>query len=200
MRRYCIISVMTLCLMAVVVSCSSDEKKISKLIDAEMFRTLDDYSSYEPVSMEMALDTLFPIDDPVILSIAGKYMDAEEDMLRYAEKRQEALWSYRGARKPHTREKYMASYKKYDLLHEQSVASMAELADSVSRVWARTTPRELMTVRHTYRSRDLKGISRLYDKVFYLEPDLSSIVMIADRDDDSAEKRLLVKRLVSTKK
>ena len=76
---------------ALLLSCKSQTDKALKLIDREMFKTLHDYSSYEPIetSVDSAFTSIYR--DTVVINYAIRFKIYESLCEASGEKIQEAI-------------------------------------------------------------------------------------------------------------
>lgn len=180
-----------LILWGIISGCESQEVKANKLIKEYLFRTLYNFKSYEPISIE--IDSAFTsiYRDSAILHHAGiirnyveKIQSEESNMEKFMEKskifegstssygREQALKNMKNIAKS---DSLISEYKNAIGIHVDSIKMLAANFDIKFQGW------EAM---HRFRSNDIEGISGLAQLLFIFDDKMSKLVSVLDLDDE----------------
>lgn len=174
-----------------VVSCKSNEEKALELIDKQMFQTLFDYESYQPV--ETKIDSAFtaPYYTDSILALAMIYEEYQKRAEDYKEKADDAqstmeIWedsysSYSRSRYKEARTKWIDNTIYSLTEHKKALTALLMASEAVRdfkpEYWG-------WSVYHKYRCKSKGGSALLCEAIYIIDTDFSTIIKTIDIDDD----------------
>lgn len=182
------------------VSCKSKEDKALALIDKEMFKTLYDYESYEPVDTKIGSAFYSPYTNYEILGKAAlayeaqqegnKAMDEYKSAYRTAQIWSDSWSSYSRSQYKEAIEEakeHLDEVKKYYLI---TFNAMKDINGDVQKLpegfqgWA---------VTHRFRCKTKGGYSSLGTNLYIMDKDVKEILFSQDiEDDDYSEYRAII--------
>jgi len=172
------------------VSCKSKEEKVENLIKEEMFRTLYDYASYEPI--ETSIDSAFTsiYRDSTIMYYGFLLSSSVENAQNYLDRVKEAqssmeIWrfsysSYGVSEYESAREEFNENYDKF--------TEEMEIIDSLQKIIVeRTENFESIfcgwQAKHKFRCKTRGGNYDLANYLFVFDPDIQKIIYREDTED-----------------
>lgn len=182
-------------------ACKSKEDKAQEVIKTELFKTLDDYSSYEPI--ETKVDSFFTsiYDDPRISDWGAMF----GIMLRNAEKSSEQLKSaevdmkiWQGSSSLFGLNKYADAHREYNRIKEEGqsfLKIMGELSDSIKVKKGTLSIHEFIgwKVNHKFRSKNKEGNFVISDQIYIFDKEMKEIIDEYDlQDNDQMKSRVLI--------
>ena len=186
-----------LCLLA---SCKSKEEKALELIDQQMFQTLFDYESYQPV--ETKLDSAFTspyFSDSIIAMVMlyDKYQDEADDYKDEADdaKSTMEIWSdlyssYARSRYNDARNKWVDNTILYFKSSKNAILALMMAAEAIKDFEPEFCGWQ---VYHKYRCKSKGGHALLSEAIFIVDKDVKEITQTIDIDDEDyikAKKRI----------
>ncbi len=186
-----------LCLLA---SCKSKEEKALELIDQQMFQTLYDYESYQPV--ETKIDSAFTspyFSDSIIAMVMlyDEFQDQAEDYKDEADDAQSSMEIWSDSYSSYARSRYNDAKREWvdnTILYFQT-SKKAILALMMAAEAIKDFEPEFCgwQVYHKYRCKSKGGHALLSESIYIIDKDLKEITHTIDIDDDDyikAKKRI----------
>lgn len=180
-------------------SCTSRDDKIDHLIKDHLFNTLDDFDSFEFVSMEV--DSSFASiynDDKAILwgmefRIVLSDLTEESNKLDLIKKRMD-IW--RNVSSIYGVNEYTNARREYDesmKYGREQLSRLAQLSDSVKARKANIPENEFIgwRVNYKFRSKNKDGNTMLSEKIFVLDKEISKINAEYDKEDNKETERFV---------
>ena len=176
-------------------SCKSREDKALELIDQQMFQTLYDYDSYQPV--ETKVDSAFtsPYYSDSILALvmiydeyqkrADDYKDKADDAQSTMEIWEDSYSSYARTRYREARTKWIDNTISSITEHKKALTAILMASEAIRDFkpeyygWA---------VYHKYRCKSKGGNALLCEAIYIVDNDIKSIIKTIDIDDDDYKK------------
>ena len=192
MRRIILLLIPALC---IIVSCKSKEDKALELIDKQMFQTLYDYESYQPV--ETKLDSAFtsPYYTDSILAMVMLYDQYQDKADEYKEEADDAkstmeIWSdsytsYARTRYYDARDKWIDNTVLYFKNSKFAVSALMMAAEAIKDFKPEYCGWE---VYHKYRCKSKGGHALLSEAIYIVDKDVKNIIQTIDLDDDDYKK------------
>ena len=192
-----IIFIPVLCLL---VSCKSKEEKALELIDQQMFQTLYDYESYQPV--ETKLDSAFTspyFSDSIIAMVmlydkfqdeADDFKDEADDAKSTMEIWSDAYTSYARSRYNDARNKWIDNTILYFKTSKKAILALMKAAEAIKDFEPEYCGWQ---VYHKYRCKSKGGHALLSEAIYIVDKDVKEITQTIDIDDDDyikAKKRI----------
>ena len=187
--------VMLLCFATTIMfSCTSREEKANRLIKEDMFRTLFDFASYEPI--ETKIDSAFTsvFRDAEILGLAYVFAKFLDENLSYRRRAQSALRSmeiWSDSRTPYGRTRFNRASDEVLENLEKATASLEKA--SIARQLMRDkilefTPEFIgWQATHRFRSRTRGGHFTIGNFLYVFNPEITEIIHKEDLDDEEKQ-------------
>lgn len=199
-------AILTLMSVMLFVQCNTEKsrkEKAKNLIKQDLFETLPDYKSYEPISTEMDSIEETWISIPGIIDLAKEYQQAfaEEGnaKIRYNE-----LLHQKESLGKRAFNRYMASdlfglaeigkeKKQLDIKLATADSQWAEAADRSEALYSELTDKIVKNlsekfagwnVTHKFRAKNDEGVMQLYCLHYYISPDMKRIIIKWDDEND----------------
>ena len=197
MKRIILLLIPTLCIL---VSCKSKEDKALELIDKQMFQTLYDYESYQPV--ETRLDSAFtsPYYTDSIIAMVMLYDQYQEKADKYEEEADDAkstmeIWSdsytsYARTRFNDAKNKWIDNTILRFQNSKKALTVLVMAAEAVKDFKPEFCGWE---VYHKYRCKSKGGHSLLSEAIYIVDNDVKNIIQTIDLDNEEyqqARKRI----------
>lgn len=186
--------IILLSFLAILSSCKSNEEKALALIDREMFKTLYDYESYEPVET-IITDSAFTsiYQDSTIRHLALKMIaigSLIDEQVKEGYEALERAEQYIGnTYLSYKYDKYMNKAKEvrdkvsiYRIMYDNTADSIALLAKDY--------PREFIgwKINHKFRCKNKGGNFSIGDHTYIVDEKFKKIIYTEDNDDDNMKK------------
>lgn len=182
-------------------ACKSKEDKAQEVIKAELFKALDDYSSYEPI--ETKVDSFFTsiYDDPRIsdwgtmFGIMLRNAEESSELLKRAEV-DKKIWQ--GSSTLFGLNKYTDAHRECNRIKEEGQSFfkiMGDLSDSIKARKEELILNEFIgwKVNHKFRSKNKDGNFVISDHVYIFDKEIKNIVDEYDQQDiDQAKSKVLI--------
>lgn len=166
-------------LAALMVGCSSPEKRAQRLIKAELKGTLHDWGSYEPVNFG-TLDSVYttPIDNLEYLTAKCMYIEWGKRHKESSKK----IDDYCNQLSIHGPNKYVQEEVEAELSHlERITDSIAVCLRTMSLIEKDFTPTfKGWSMQHTFRAKNGVGTKRITTKEFIFDEDISRLIEMND--------------------
>lgn len=191
MKNYIILSVVCLCLFG----CKSREEKAAELIKQEMFKTLYDFESYEPI--ETKLDSAYTsiYTDSIIKSyayIAKAFLDDVQDNLDKIKDAQSIMEIWNDSYSSLGRSKYNEAYNDFNKRLDNTKRYMEVVnnyMDSIKIISSNFKPEFYgWRATHKFRCKTKGGNFDLGNYIYVFDKKIDSIIYKEDIDDDSSDK------------
>ena len=181
----------------VLASCASNEEKASRLIDREMFKTLLDYESYEPIetivteaSTSVYTDSLirgYAMASEALSSLVTESNDNAQDALDYMKIYADSYsYSYSGRQKY---DEYKETAEEAIRKSETYLGLWKQYADSLNTSMAEFTPTHAgWEVKHKFRCKSKGGNPMIADYIYIMDDKFSKIISHYDMDDEDEKK------------
>lgn len=187
--------------------CKSREDKIAELIKQEMFKTLYDFESYEPI--ETKIDSAFTsiYTDSVIKSyayIARSFLDDAQESLDKVKDAQKTVEIWRDSYSSYGRSKFEDAYNEMKK-HLAEVNSKMYIvncyADSIRSASANFKPEFCgWRVEHRFRCKTKGGNFDLGNYLYIFDEKVTTIIYQEDPDDEYTKKvKGLIEEAINTK-
>lgn len=198
MKKHCFLCILTTLLF---IGCKSREDKAVEVIKTELFKTLDDYSSYEPI--ETKIDSSFTsiYNDSRISDWGARFGNLLTSMDEYYAQLKEAesyMQIWRGIPTPLGRSEYTKANKKYHNIREEGqgvLKTMGELSDSI-KARKKIVPINKFrgwSVHHKFRSKNKEGNFVIFDHIYILDKEMKNIIDEYDvQDIDQMKPRVII--------
>ncbi|WP_026946161.1 hypothetical protein [Algoriphagus marincola] len=188
------------------IGCKSKEEKANELINAELFKTLYDYESYQPIEtiIDSAFTTIYR--DSTILNYAIKASASFKLTNEYLQKTQNAkeimeIWvtSYSSS---YGRRKYQEAneeFNEYLNLAEKTIEITTAYRDSI-REAVEFFQSEFIgwEAKHKFRCKTKGGNPDIADYVYIFDPEMKEIIYTEDsNDEDLLQLRENIDELIS---
>ena len=176
-------------------SCKSREEKAAELIKQEMFKTLYDFESYEPV--ETKIDSAFTsvYTDSVIIAyayIARSFLDDAQEGLDKVKDAQRTVEIWRDSYSSYGRSKYEEAYNEMKERLDEVKSKMNivnRYMDSIRSASINFRPQFCgWEATHRFRCKTKGGNFDLGDYIYIFDKDLENIIYKEDVNDDSNSK------------
>lgn len=190
MKKLCSLLLMLLLLC----SCQSKEEKAAELISKELYKTLYDYSSYEPIETIVSEARLSAYTDTTIYKESLIALEIEERLKRTAEECEDAIssmkiWEPSYYSSSYSNSKYYEYKKQGELKLEEAKLYLAEylivynhLKDTIPTL--DSTKIVGWEVRHRFRCKTKGGYNAIGDYRYVIDEDFKQILLYEDIDDD----------------
>ncbi|WP_288370350.1 hypothetical protein [uncultured Algoriphagus sp.] len=181
-----------LSILLILVGCKSKEEKANELINQELFKTLYDYESYQPI--ETIIDSAFTsiYRDSIILDYAIKATASFKLTNEYLQKTQNAqdimkIW-VSGYSTSYGRQKYLEASEEFDeyiKLAETSIEITQAYKDSIKSA-AEFFQKEFIgwEAKHKFRCKTKGGMPDIADYVYIIDPTMKEIIYSEDVNDE----------------
>lgn len=194
--------IFTLLIAVVAISCSSPEKKSQKLINQYMFENLYDYSSYEPVLIEIdsALSSIYL--DSTIRSYAISYVALNSLFKESMEEMDEAMEQARiCVNNPYDYQfdRYLEQAKEAKGKAEFYLKKKKGVSDTIKILANDYEPKFIgWNVKHKFRCKTKGGDYDLCNYTFIMDEEFKEIVESINEDDEGLAKiNMAIKDIVS---
>lgn len=174
------------------ISCQTREDKAAALIDKEMYKTLVDYESYQPV--ETVVDSAFfsPVTNPIFVEYAKSAYNnlmrcnAELEKAKYAKQRMD-IWDST-LRSVFGRSQYDSALKEFEShlalakdYHKQAIDLLTQIYNE-----AQEMPTGFCgwKAKHTFRCKNRGGDAIIATYIYYIDSEMKSILYCEDASDE----------------
>lgn len=174
----------------ILTGCKSKEEKVAELIKNEMFKTLPDFDSYQPI--ETKIDSAFhdAYNDPTILNqgytlidIYAKVDEATKNV-KHTEELVEDCCASGDKEFNDALTKYEQAEDELNILTNK----LKEENEKMKQLLSNTKPDFFgWKVTHKFRAKTIEGNSTLVNYVFYLDEPMKTVLYNADTDDKNWE-------------
>lgn len=188
-------------------SCQSREEKVAELIKQEMFKTLYDFESYEPI--ETKIDSAFTsiYTDPIIKSyayIARAFLDDVEENLDKIKDDRNTMEIWSDSYSSLGRSKYNEALKNYGERLDKTKRYMEVVnnyMDSIKIISSNFKPEFYgWKASHKFRCKNKGGNFDLGNYIYVFDKKMNSIIYKEDIDDDSNNKiRNIIDEAINSK-
>jgi len=183
------------------VSCQSKEEKAAKLIKEEMYKTLYDFSSYQPIEtkVDSAFTTIYH--DSIILSYAylsREYLDKANEALDKTKEAQSSMEIWSDSYSSLGESKYKNAREKFNTSLEEAKGYMSEIKVLQDSIKKRAT--EFKTTfcgwqaKHKFRCKTKGGNFDLANYIYVFDPKFKKIIYSENIDD---EKLVKIRNLIN---
>lgn len=188
-----------LCSLALV-SCQSKEEKAAELIKEEMFKTLYDFSSYEPI--ETVVDSAFTsiYRDPLVLGYArlmSDYLEVANGYIAKTEDAQAALDEWNNNYSRAGLSKYKMAMEEFNLNLDKAQENMNRYLEMQKRTQIRAENFEKTFLgwqaKHKFRYKTKEGRFDLPTYLYLFDSDLTKIT---DQENIDDEERIKLKTII----
>jgi hypothetical protein len=187
-------------ILLIVVSCQSKEEKAAKLIKEDMYRTLYDFSSYEPIEtkVDSAFTTIYH--DSIILGYAylsKEYLEKVNESLDKTKEAQSSMEIWSNSYSSFGEYKYKNARNEFNTSLEKAKEYMSEIKVLQNSIKKRTT--EFKTTfygwqaKHKFRCKTKGGNFDLANYIYVFDPKFKKIIYSENVDD---EKLVKMKNLI----
>ena len=198
MRKWC--SLLMVSLMAIVlVGCKSKEEKALETIKSELFKTLYDFDSYQPIETVVSEAKQTPLNDyecwsrAEILSTAIHNVSGYLDLAKDAKENKE-YWSSNYYVSDFVKE-YKEKYTKYAEKANELVEICNSVAKEINDIMSNFNSSENIgwNVKHTFRCKTKGGISEIVHYRYVLSKDFKSVILREnlESDDDKMTRNVI---------
>lgn len=193
MKKNVILVLIGILLCFVFVQCKSNEDKALALIKDNMFKTLYDFDSYQPI--ETKVDSAFhtPYNDSICLRNAvvckvvydkiEEYLEEANNALNAAEVWHDMNWM---------RDRYFESLNESEtaLTNAKTLLETSKEYEDTIRMRSNVIMKEFMgwQVTHKFRCKTKGGFSVLSTRVYYMDSKFTEILREVDPDDEEFQK------------
>lgn len=192
---------LTLFLLLFLTCCKSKEEKAQDLIKTEMFKTLYDFESYEPIEtkIDSAFRTIY-LDSTALAYgyLLFKELDEINNYLDEAKSAQSTMEIWEDSYSSYGLRKYYEAKNKVDIClakAKECFALMEIYGDSIRKINLNIKPEFFgWKVSHKFRCKTKGGNFDIGNHIFYANPDMSKIIYQENVDDESLIK---IKNLIS---
>jgi hypothetical protein len=178
----------------VVSSCKSREEKANELIKAELFKTLYDFSSYEPI--ETIIDSAFTsiYTDSTILTHAYIIKGCIDRLDKYISEINSArssmdIWG--DSYSSYSRRKYNDALEKFETNLEKAKTVMKKMNESMLFIKGRIDKFETSHIgfqaKHKFRCKSKGGNFTIGNYLYIIDEKFEKIISVIDLDDDDNE-------------
>lgn len=193
MKKYCYLFIVAAILLT---ACKSKDDKAQEIIKAELFKTLDDYNSYEPI--ETKVDSLFTslYDDPDISNWGAMFGVMLRNTEEYSEQLKEAesdMEIWKGSSSLFGLNKYTDAHREYNRIKEEGqgvLEILSDLSDSIKNKKGTLNLNEFRgwKVNHKFRSKNKDGNFVISDHFYILDMEMKNIIEEYDAQDNENQK------------
>ena len=184
-------SILLLSVLFFLLSCQSKEEQIERLIEDALFRSLFDFSSYEPI--ETKIDSAFSsiYRDTLIISYAylvQKELEDIDNYLRNIDRAQSTMEIYFDSRSSSGRLRYNRANQEVEENLSKARESLSIINDyyDLIRERAETFQNDFIGWQaiHRYRTKTRGGHFDIGDNLYIIDPDLEKIIYQESLDDE----------------
>ncbi len=174
------------------IQCKSNEDKALSLINEQMFKTLYDFDSYQPV--ETKIDSAFhtPFNDSINLKYAifcSVFLETVDDYLQQAKKAQSAVEIWSDSYTTYGRQKYFEAYDEATkaLASAKTFLDMVGIYQDSIKMRSNEFDKDFMgwQVTHKFRCKTKGGYSDLSTNVYVMDKKFTKIMDERNIDDDN---------------
>lgn len=182
-------------------SCASKEDKIKKLIKEDLYKTLYDFDSYQPIETNIEEAYQTPENDSVLFNIAGEIVVSNDLKWSYAQKALDALDNAYMWGKPNY---YTSSYSDSQYYkYKEEAESNKNMAISFNTVidnlkeeyqerYEELDDKKFLgySVTHKFRCKTKGGLSTIITYKYIINPDINKVIWGYDMEEDAIIKTL----------
>lgn len=187
--------------------CKSREEKAAELIKKEMFKTLYDFDSYEPI--ETIIDSAFTSASTDSITLAYAYLtqktaEKTNENLEKMQSAQQTMEIWSDSYSSYSESRFNSAKEEYELNLKEAQARIKSLDDLKNKIKerAKEIPHNFYgwQVKHKFRCKNKGGNFDLGNQLYIFDKDFKRIIYTEDLDDkELIEAKEFIKEIINEK-
>jgi hypothetical protein len=184
----------TLLFILIITSCASKEEKIQKIIEGDLFKTLYDFKSYEPIETKIDSAYLENYMIPEVMPLAfecSKHFDRFSEYIDEARKEQKTMEIWRSSRSSFGYENYMEAYNKMGLAVDKFQTERVKINELYSEIRKLTGKHNFdkpefigWKAVHRFRAKTKGGHANIGTYLYIIDKEFKEIIYNEDIEDE----------------